>query len=88
MIQYETILFNLGWHQISPLKYDIKNDDTGSIIYLDFSTDEKGVFSCNDMDGQPLPVDIIEEFSEIVIFRKKQNEIDKGVPQEPWEARR
>ncbi len=84
-IEYEKILFNSGWHQISTTLWSLKNDDTGSVIYLDFCKDEKGVFYCNDKDGQPLPVDIIEEFNEVVLFRKKQGEIDKGIPQERWE---
>ena len=85
---YEIILNNLGWHQISITKYSINNDDTGNKIFLDFSTNKKGILSCNDGDGQPIPVDVIEEFNEVVVFRKKQEEIDKGIPQEPWEVRR
>ena len=83
--EYEKILFNLGWHQISPKLWSIKNDDSGSDIVLDFSKDKKGIFSCNDIDGQPLSNDTIEEFDEVVIFRRKQEEIDKGIPQERWE---
>jgi hypothetical protein len=54
-------------------------------MHLDFSTNGKGVISCNDFNGQPIPVDIIEEFSEVAIFRKKQNEVDMGIPLDTWE---
>jgi hypothetical protein len=84
---YELILNKLSWYQISSMKYSINNGDSGNKIILDFNTNKKGEVSCNDNDGQPLPVDIIEEFSEVVLFRKKQEEIDKGIPQEQWEIR-
>jgi len=80
--KYGKILFRLGWHQISQKLWSLKNDDTNNIIYLDFKDDKKGIFTCNDKDNQPIPNDIIEEWSEIAIFRKKQLEIDKGIPQE------
>ncbi len=83
--KYEKILLRLGWHQISSTLWSIKNDDSESVLCLDLSKDKKGVFSFKDGDGQSLQNDFIEEFDEAVIFRRKQYEIDSGVPQEYWE---
>ena len=85
---YGDLLFKLGWHQISTTMFSIENDFLENKIYIDFGNNIKGIVSCNDKDGQPIKEDIIEEFDVVAIFRKKQEEIDIGVPQHSWELRR
>lgn len=40
-----------------------------------------------DEDNQTIPVDIVDEWDELITFRRKQREIDLGIPQEYWEIR-
>jgi hypothetical protein len=84
-IKYEKILLNLGWYQTSSTTWSINSNDSGSVINIDFSRDKKGIFSLKDRTGQQLPKCIIEEFDEAVIFRRKQYELDMGIPHDYWE---
>ena len=83
--EYAVVLSRRGWHLVSSKRWMIETRFDGKRIYLDFSEDKKGVLSCKDREGQPFPVDFIEEFDEVVVFRRKQEEIEKGIPQDWWE---
>lgn len=86
--EYGQVLFRLGWRQIMAKLWEIQNDDTGCKIYMDFRKNDKGDCYCNDNDGQPISTDVIEEWNEVAIFRKRQEEILKGVPLDKWELGR
>ena len=45
--EYELLLLKLGWHQVAQKLWRIKNNDTNSMIYMDFRTNAKGIYYCN-----------------------------------------
>jgi hypothetical protein len=76
---YKRVLELLGWIEDQPDLWKIKRDEHG-LIFLDFRRNPDGLSYSYDQDRQLIPEDIVEEWSEVALFRKKQEYIRRDVP--------
>ena len=76
---YKKALEMLGWIEDQPNLWKIKRDERGH-IFMDFRENPEGLSYSYDEDKQLIFEDIVEEWREVALFRRQQENIRKGVP--------
>jgi hypothetical protein len=76
---YRKALEMLGWTEDLPGLWKIKRDERGPIL-MDFRENPEGLSYSYDEDKQLISEDIVEEWREVALFRRQQENIRRGVP--------
>jgi hypothetical protein len=69
----------LGWTEDLSGLWKIKRDERG-LILMDFRENPEGLSYSYDEDKQLISEDIVEEWREVSLFRRQQENIRRGVP--------
>jgi hypothetical protein len=76
---YRKVLEMLGWTEDLSGLWKIKRDERG-LILMDFRENPEGLSYSYDEDKQLISEDIVEEWREVSLFRRQQENIRRGVP--------
>ncbi|DAC72784.1 MAG TPA: hypothetical protein DSN98_03525 [Thermoplasmata archaeon] len=76
---YRNALERLGWIEDKTDLWKIKRDERED-IFMDFRENPEGLSFSYDEDKQLISEDTVEEWSEVALFRRLQENLRKGVP--------